>query len=78
MNLLARVLNQEEKYSDGEAMLREILDVARRTLGPEHRKALAAMNNLGAALDGENKHAEAVLLFQELLDTQRRIHGPEH
>ncbi len=59
-------------------MFRELLDVQRRVLGPEHPGTLATMNNLASSLIGHGKHAEARQMQHELLDVMRRVLGPEH
>ena len=59
-------------------MFRELLDLQRRVLGPEHPSTLNTMDNLAASLLGQGKHAEAEQMFRELLDVQRRVLGPEH
>jgi hypothetical protein len=59
-------------------MFRELLDVKRRGLGPEHADTLATTGNLAASLIGQGKIAEAEPMRRELLDVQRRALGPEH
>ncbi len=59
-------------------MEREILDVRRRVLGPEHPHTLKTMSNLGCSLHGQGKHGEAEQMTREVLDVRRRVLGPEH
>ena len=59
-------------------MLRELLDVQRRLLGPEHPDTLTTMNNLARSLGGQGKHPEAEQMLRELLDVRRRVLGLEH
>ena len=59
-------------------MERELLDVKRRVLGPEHPDTLTTMGNLACSLCDQGKHAEAEQMFREVLDLQRRVLGPEH
>jgi hypothetical protein len=77
-NNLASSLRGQGKYAEAEQMEREILDVRRRVLGPEHPHTLKKMSNLGCSLHGQGKHAEAEQMQRELLDVQRRVLGPEH
>ncbi len=53
-------------------MQRELLDMRRRVLGPEHPDTLNTMGNLAASLSGQGKHAEAEQMQRELLNVQRR------
>jgi hypothetical protein len=66
------------KHAEAEQNLREVLDVVRRVLGPEHPHTLTTMSNLATSLQGQGKHAEAEQMQRELLDMQRRVLGPEH
>ncbi len=66
------------KHAEAEQLQRELLDVRRRVLGPEHPATLTTMGNLASSLDGQGKHAEAVQMKRELLDVRRRVLGPEH
>ena len=59
-------------------MERELLDLKRRVLGPEHPGTLTTMNNLACSLGSQGKHAEAEQMQRELLHVQRRVLGPEH
>ncbi len=59
-------------------MQRELLDVQRRVLGPEHPDTLATKSNLAASLLGQGKRAEAEQMHREVLDVRRRVLGPEH
>jgi non-specific serine/threonine protein kinase/serine/threonine-protein kinase len=59
-------------------MERELLDIQRRVLGPEHPDTLMTVNDLVVTLAKEGRYAEAEKSFRELLDIQRRVLGPEH
>ena len=78
MGDLAASLHGKGKHAEAEQMQRELLEVKRRVLGPEHPDTMDTMANLAHALDGEDKHAEAEQMQRELLDLQRRVLGPEH
>jgi hypothetical protein len=78
MGNLARSIGGQGKHAEAEQMQRELLDVKRRVLGPEHPGTLATMGNLARSLDGQGKHTEAEPLQRELLDVKRRVLGPEH
>jgi tetratricopeptide (TPR) repeat protein len=78
MNNLALSLSDQGKHAEAEQMQRELLDVERRVLGPEHPRTLATMNNYALSLGAQGKHAEAEQMQRELLDLHRRVLGPEH
>ncbi len=59
-------------------MQREVLDMRRRVLGPEHPDTLTLMSSLASSLDVQGKRAEAEQMQREVLDVQRRVLGPEH
>ena len=59
-------------------MFRELLNVQRRVLGPEHPETLSTLGNLGCSLREQVKHAEAEQMFREQLDMRRRVLGLEH
>ena len=80
MNNLAFSLDFLGKHAEAEQMQREVLDVQRRVLGPEHPFTLVTMDNLALPLRNQGKHAEAEQMFREVLDLLRRhgVLGPEH
>ena len=59
-------------------MERELLDLQRRVLGPEHPRTLDTMGNLACSLADQGKHAEAEQVERQLLDMRRRVQGAEH
>jgi tetratricopeptide (TPR) repeat protein len=59
-------------------MSKELIESARRVLGPQHPSTLTAMSNLVSLLDEEKRFAEAEKLNREVLEAQRRSLGPEH
>ena len=56
---LAFSLISQGKNAEAEQMGRELLDVERRVLGPEHPTTLTVMGNLALSLRRQGKHAEA-------------------
>ena len=78
MSNLADSLYGQGKHAEAGQMERELLDVRRCVLGPEHPRTLATMSNLGCSFSNQGKHAEAEQMQRELLELQRRVLGPEH
>ena len=46
-------------------MWRELLEVNRRVLGPEHPSTLITMNSLGFCLSSQGRHVEAEQISQD-------------
>ena len=46
-------------------MFRELLDVQRRVLGPEHPNTLATISNLTVSLSGQGTHVEAEQISED-------------
>jgi hypothetical protein len=69
---LANSLRGQGKYAEAEQMEREVLDVQRRVLGPEHPFTLVTMDNLALPLRNQGKHAEAERFFREV-DPFRKV-----
>ena len=72
-SILACSLHGQGKHAEAVQMQRELLDVQRRVLGPEHPHTLTTMSNLASSLRGQGKRAEAETMLRELLDVQRRV-----
>jgi hypothetical protein len=51
------------KVGESIALNRQILEVRRRVLGPEHPSTLRSMQNLGGALIADSQYAEAEALL---------------
>jgi hypothetical protein len=77
-NILAIALSAQCKYVEAEQMRREILEVQRRVLGPEHPETLASTGHLAVSLSSQGKHDEAERMQRELLEVRRRVLGAEH
>lgn len=58
--------------------MREVWDVRRTSLGPEHPSTLTSVNNLGALLQRMKRFPEAERLLQQALAGRRRVLGPDH
>lgn len=52
-----------------------LVDVRRRTLGPEHPETLASLTDLAAALSASGEFEAAVRLLEEILSVRRRTLG---
>ena len=59
-------------------MYKELIESARRVLGPQHPGTLVAMSTLAMVLNDEKRFADAEKLYREVLEAQRQTLGPEH
>jgi tetratricopeptide (TPR) repeat protein len=69
-------LGNHDKYEQGEALYRRMLEICRRTLGGDAELTLRAMNGQAAFIRGLGKFDEAAILQQRILDIRRRTKGP--
>ena len=61
-----------------EPILREVVALRERVLGPEHPDTLTSRNNLALALRAEGKYAEAEKEDRALIAIEERVLGPKH
>ena len=62
----------------GEKILREVLEIERRVLGPDHPETLRSLENLAATLRQAGRYPESEKLERETLETLKRVLGAEH
>ena len=77
LHTLTDSLMGQGKYADAEYLLREVLGIKHRLLGPEHKHVLTTVGNLAASLQYQKKWAQAESMQRELLLVQQRVLGPE-
>jgi serine/threonine protein kinase len=70
-------LGPRDKYEQGEALYRRMLETCRRTRKDDDELTLLAMNGLAAILARLDKLDEAATLHQRILDVRRKTNGPE-
>jgi tetratricopeptide (TPR) repeat protein len=75
---LGGILTEEQHYADAEQMHEEVIESARRVLGPQHPGTLVAMSTLATILDKEKRFAEAEKLNRQVFEAQRQTLGPEN
>jgi non-specific serine/threonine protein kinase/serine/threonine-protein kinase len=80
---LGRSLMDQTRFGQAEALLEEVLETSRRTLGDEHPQTIRAMAILGMCYNmeyvrhGEGRYEEARVLLREAVEKNRRILGEE-
>ncbi|MCA9120061.1 MAG: CHAT domain-containing protein [Planctomycetaceae bacterium] len=68
----------EAAYRSAEVNARHLYDERRKRLGPNHRKTLTALNELGLALLQSGSNSAAVERFEELITEYESDFGPLH
>jgi tetratricopeptide (TPR) repeat protein len=76
--LAARYLFALGLYEQAQTELLEVLDTARRLLGPEHPDSLAARHQFARVLDKRGKHEQAEIHLTDALQARRRVLGDNH
>ncbi len=75
---MAIVSAYQGKYPDAEKAFREVLEVDRNTLGPDHPNVTRDIGNLASTLLYEHRYAEAENLYRDVVQRFRRVLGPDH
>jgi tetratricopeptide (TPR) repeat protein len=75
---LAKNLIHAGRYADATELLRQVVEVRSRLLGPEEPETRAALRNLASSLVWTREFAEASIVAGNLLATTTRIQGAEH
>jgi len=65
-------------YRQAQQLLERAVEIARRTLGPEHRDTLSSTNALGVVYRRQDRLPEAEAIFRDTLSISRRVFGPDH
>jgi tetratricopeptide (TPR) repeat protein len=75
---LAKALVLEGQYPEASELLRSVVTVRSRLLGPDDSETLTSLRNLATALVWEREYAEASIVARNLLARSYRTLGPEH
>ena len=67
-------MNHQGKFVNAEAIVREVIAMQCRVLGPGYPDTLTSGMNLAATLDSQGKFADA----EAMLAVQSHVRGPEH
>jgi tetratricopeptide (TPR) repeat protein len=78
MNSLAETYYAQGKSAKAEALFRQVLDVRRRVLGPEHPATLYTHTDLVCVYANENRFSMAEPHAAQALAGRRRIFGPNN
>jgi tetratricopeptide (TPR) repeat protein len=75
---VAWILDEQRNYCEAEPLLRSILRVMERTLGPGSPEAAAALNNLGRLLRDTGRFDQAEILYRRALTISENACGANH
>lgn len=73
LTALGNVYGDLALYDKAESLLRDALEVRKKSLGPQHATTAKSLKNLGNLLVLRGHNEEARTLIQEALDVQRRV-----
>jgi eukaryotic-like serine/threonine-protein kinase len=77
MAVMAKTYINLGLFSRAHGLAERALENRRRVFGPNDRRTLESMTQLGWVLDREGREIEAENLIRQTLDVQRRVLGPE-
>ena len=75
MDLLGVALEGQNKYEEGEQLIRGALDLRRRALGQNHKLTAESLDHLATLLEDRNQLAAAESLHREVLAIDRKLFG---
>ena len=75
---LANAHRARGQLAEAEKLGRELLTLAKSTLGPDHLTTMKASFNLAASIYGQENSDGARSIYEPLLKRLRRVLGPEH
>jgi tetratricopeptide (TPR) repeat protein len=75
---LAKSLIRQGRYPEAAELLRSVVEVRARVLGPDDPETLTSLRNLASALVWSGEFAEASIVARNLLASTIRTQGPEH
>ncbi|HLO42018.1 MAG TPA: tetratricopeptide repeat protein, partial [Phycisphaerales bacterium] len=75
---LSAALIHLQKFSEGDALLRDVIEARTRVFGSEHAETLNAISSLAFSFDRQGRWPEARELLEKLLEIRMRRLGREH
>ncbi|KAL3440940.1 hypothetical protein BJX65DRAFT_316041 [Aspergillus insuetus] len=74
----AEELAAKRRYTEAECLCRQILDIRKRNLEPDHPDVLRNISNLASIYHQQKRWDEAEQLGLEALKLRKKVLGPEH
>jgi tetratricopeptide (TPR) repeat protein len=78
LDKVGRCLWSSGQYYEAEQVLREVLELYKRVLGPEHPYTLTSIYEVARALGKQGNYRKAEQMHREVLELDKRMLGPEH
>jgi tetratricopeptide (TPR) repeat protein len=78
LNNAALSLESKGDLDRAEPLFRSALDIAEKTLGPDHPDTAGSLNNLAALLESKGDYAAAEPLYRRALAIAEKTLGPNH
>jgi CHAT domain-containing protein len=78
LNNLAHLLQTTGRFIEAEPLMRRVLAINEKILGPDHATVATALNNLALLLQNTNRLAEAEPLYRRALAIDEKSLGADH
>ena len=75
---VAKSFHETAKYKEAEQILRQVIELRMKVLGPKHPITLSSRNNLALVLHSQGKHEEAEQIHRQTLELTIEVLGPKH
>ncbi|KAJ5660387.1 hypothetical protein N7507_006838 [Penicillium longicatenatum] len=75
---LGKVLGNQGRYKEAEAMHQRALEAREKVLGHEHPDTLTSVSNLGSVLDSQGRYEEAEAMHQRALEGCEKVLRRDH
>jgi tetratricopeptide (TPR) repeat protein len=74
----ALVLNGQDKFAEGESLIRQAIEITEKALGKEHYTIAFEYSTLALLLENEHKYAEAESRFRRAIEIGKKTLGEDH
>jgi tetratricopeptide (TPR) repeat protein len=78
MNQLGLLLTAKALHADAEPIMRRVLAIAEKNLGPDHPNVAACLNNLAGLLQDTNRLSDVEPLMRRSLEILEKNFGPDN
>ena len=78
LNNQVNTFYQQGKYEEAIGIAKKALDIAEKTLGPDHPDVATSLNNLAGLYRAQGQYAKAEPLYQRSLAIREKTLGPDH
>ena len=68
-------LLKEWKYQEALPLAKRALELREKSVGPEHKLTVVALQNLGAVYSGLSEHTDGANIYRRVLKIQKKLYG---